>query len=196
MRKMRVGIVGCGRIASEFEDLASEHPASIAGAFAAIGNTELVAAANRGQQRLESFGKRWGVQALYQDYRDMIARESLDIVAIATHPPLHAEIVEAGHGHSAGCPRPCPSRRTGNPSPLRRPRRPSGCGSDHGYIRVPTPGRRPHPPASPGRFLIPAGFAGRGTPLNLTPSGQDVVCHQQGRSPVWILMESRQLLCT
>jgi predicted dehydrogenase len=93
--KLRVGIVGCGRIASEFEDLSKAHPASIAGAFTEIGDTELVAATNRGKARLVKFGKRWGVNALYHDYRKMIERESLDIVAIATHPPLHEDIVDA-----------------------------------------------------------------------------------------------------
>ncbi len=94
-KKLRVAIVGCGRAASEFEELSDEHPASIAGAFAEIKDTEIVAAANRGKERLYIFGKRWGVDALYHDYREMIERESPDIVAIATHPPLHEDIVEA-----------------------------------------------------------------------------------------------------
>jgi UDP-N-acetyl-2-amino-2-deoxyglucuronate dehydrogenase len=93
--KLRVGIVGCGRVASEFEDRWDEHPASIAGAFASLEETVLVAAANRGQERLTRFGKRWGVSALYLDYREMLSRERPDIVAVATHPPLHPEIVEA-----------------------------------------------------------------------------------------------------
>ncbi|MFH1006933.1 MAG: Gfo/Idh/MocA family oxidoreductase [Candidatus Latescibacterota bacterium] len=95
MEQLRVGLVGCGRIGSEFEDLSSEHPASIAGAFDALPQTKLVAACNRGKGRLDAFGQRWGVRALYQDFREMISRESLDIVAIGTHPPLHADIVEA-----------------------------------------------------------------------------------------------------
>jgi len=93
--KLRVGVVGCGRVASEFEEHSVEHPASIAGAFACLDETVLVAAANRGAERLERFGKRWGVSALYRDYREMLARERLDIVAVATHPPLHPDIVEA-----------------------------------------------------------------------------------------------------
>ena len=93
--ELRVGIVGCGRIAGEFEDVAAEHPASIAGAFAEIPETRIVAATSRGRERLERFGRRWGVTALYHDYREMLAAEALDIVAVATHPPLHAEIVDA-----------------------------------------------------------------------------------------------------
>lgn len=91
----RVGIIGTGRIASEFEDTFDEHPSSIAGAFAALPECELVAGANRGQERLERFGKRWKVSALYRDHREMLANERLDIVAVATPPGLHCEQVVA-----------------------------------------------------------------------------------------------------
>ena len=95
MDVLRVGIVGCGRIAWEFEDKSKEHPASIAGGFDALDETCVVAACNRGRERLERFGKRWGVAALYQDFREMLRSEALDIVVAATHPPLHVDIVEA-----------------------------------------------------------------------------------------------------
>jgi UDP-N-acetyl-2-amino-2-deoxyglucuronate dehydrogenase len=95
MATYRVGIIGCGRIASTFEEHSEEHPVTIAGAFAALPSCQLVAAANRGEPRLRAFGERWGVTALYHDYRQMLAKEKLDIVAIATHPPLHPEMALA-----------------------------------------------------------------------------------------------------
>lgn len=91
----RVGIVGCGRIGSTWEDISLMHPATIAGAFAALPDAELVAACNRGEARLRAFGQRWGVAALYHDYRAMLANEQLDIVAVATPPPSHPEVVVA-----------------------------------------------------------------------------------------------------
>jgi len=94
-RKHRVGIIGCGRIASEFEDGAEVHPATIAGAFDALDTCEIVAGCNRGRERLEKFGRRWGVTALYHDYTEMLAQEDLDLVAVATNPPLHPEMVVA-----------------------------------------------------------------------------------------------------
>lgn len=95
MATYRVGIIGCGRIASSFEDESEVHPASIAGAFNLLPQTSLVAASNRGEERLRAFGRRWGVPALYHDYREMLAKEALDIVVVATHPPLHPEMVVA-----------------------------------------------------------------------------------------------------
>jgi predicted dehydrogenase len=95
MPEYRVGVIGTGRIASTMEDESDVHPVSITGAFAAIPEARLVAGANRGAERLHAFGRRWGVAALYHDYREMLAREQLDIVVVATHPPLHAELVVA-----------------------------------------------------------------------------------------------------
>ena len=95
MNQYRVGLIGCGRIGSEFEDIFDEHPCSIAGAFAALPECELVAGCNRGEERLRKFGERWGVTALYHDHREMLAAEGLDIVAVATPPGLHREQVIA-----------------------------------------------------------------------------------------------------
>lgn len=77
------------------EDESDVHPGSIAGAFDVLPNTQLVAACNRGAEGLHAFGERWGVNALYHDYHEMLVREHLDIVCVATHPPLHPEMVVA-----------------------------------------------------------------------------------------------------
>lgn len=95
MAPYRVGLIGCGRIGSEFEDRFNEHPVSIAGAFAALPECQLVAGCNRGRERLERFGQRWGVTALYQDHVQMLQHEQLDIVAVATPPGAHRDQVVA-----------------------------------------------------------------------------------------------------
>lgn len=95
MAPYRVGLIGTGRIASEFEDRFPQRPASIAGAFSSLPQCQLVAGCNRGRERLERFGQRWGVTALYHDVGEMLAREKLDLVAIATPPGLHREQVIA-----------------------------------------------------------------------------------------------------
>lgn len=95
MKTYRVGIIGCGRIASKMEDQSDEHPISIAGAFDVLPNTKIVAACNRGLEGLRTFGEKWGVDALYHDYQKMLDKEALDIVCVATHPPLHQPMVVA-----------------------------------------------------------------------------------------------------
>lgn len=94
MTTYRGGLVGCGRIGTLWET-DPPTPLTHAGAMAVHPQIDLVAGASRGQEHLAWFGKRWGVDALYQDYRAMLEKERLDIVCIATHPGLHLPIVEA-----------------------------------------------------------------------------------------------------
>ncbi|MBI3942023.1 MAG: Gfo/Idh/MocA family oxidoreductase [Chloroflexi bacterium] len=92
--KFRVAVVGTGRVGALWE---TNPPTgeTHAGAFFIHPGCELVAGANRGRKRLEEFGQRFGVHALYQDYHEMLQRERPDIVCVATHPSMHADIVEA-----------------------------------------------------------------------------------------------------
>ena len=94
MQSYRAGLVGCGRIGTLWE---TEPPTPVthAGALAVLPQTQLVAGASRGREHLDRFGKQWGINALYLDYREMIEKEKLDIVCVATHPGLHRPIVEA-----------------------------------------------------------------------------------------------------
>jgi predicted dehydrogenase len=97
------GLIGCGRIGSEWDLSPSPAlPLTHAGAFATLPRTRLVAGANRGRERLEAFGRKWGVSALYHDYREMLAQEQLDIVCIATHPEQHCEQVIAAAASGVG----------------------------------------------------------------------------------------------
>jgi predicted dehydrogenase len=92
--KYRVAVVGTGRVGALWE---TDPPTgqSHAGAFFVQPECEIVAGANRGRERLEEFGRRFGVQALYTDYDEMLRNERPEIVCIATHPGAHAAIVES-----------------------------------------------------------------------------------------------------
>ena len=93
-QKYRVGIVGLGRIASLLEDDPLRgKPATHAGAFAKNRSVKIVAGCDIDGQRLEQFGKRWGVKKLYQDYREMLGKERLDILSVASWTQTHSEIV-------------------------------------------------------------------------------------------------------
>ena len=81
----RVGIIGCGRVATRH-----------ANAYTAIESTELVAAAESDPERRLKFDESYGIVGLYENYRDMLVNEELDIISICTWPPLHAEMTIAG----------------------------------------------------------------------------------------------------
>ena len=107
----RVGIIGCGRMANTIEDeqiarrkqrpnrSGPELPYSHAAGYAAVEETQVVAACDIDAARLQAFVERWNVRP-YGDFREMIEREDLDIVSVATRPEQHAEqlIFAAEHG--------------------------------------------------------------------------------------------------
>lgn len=108
----RVGVIGCGRMASTIDDeqIARRKerpyrgglvlPYSHAAGYAVVEETEIVAACDIHEGRLKAFIERWNVPKGYTDYREMIEVENLDIVSITTRPEQHAEqmIFAANHG--------------------------------------------------------------------------------------------------
>ncbi|MEW6752055.1 MAG: Gfo/Idh/MocA family oxidoreductase [Candidatus Latescibacterota bacterium] len=53
---------------------------------------DLVAGADRDARRLQAFGERYGIRALYKDAEEMLRRERLEIVAIATNTKGRADL--------------------------------------------------------------------------------------------------------
>ena len=93
MKKFKTGIVGCGRIGSLLEeDPLRGKPCTHAGGFSALPSAHISAGCDIDPVRLKKFGKQWNVTGLYSDYRDMLEKENLDILCIATWTPLHASM--------------------------------------------------------------------------------------------------------
>src|SRR5919202_1718204 len=103
-RVYRVAIIGTGRMGGLIEDEIPEgsfsKPYGHFSAYQAIEQTEVVAVANRGAERLARFARRFGVTNTYLDYRQMIDRERPDMVSITTPSFARAEplIYCAEHG--------------------------------------------------------------------------------------------------
>jgi len=93
MNIYKVGVIGCGRIASLMEqDEHRDKPTSHAGCYDLVERTKIVAAADESKERLEGFGRRWNVERLYKSYEEMMDKEELDIVSICTYPIPHRDI--------------------------------------------------------------------------------------------------------
>ena len=97
MKTYRAAIVGLGRMGSTIDEevvgyAAIPLPYSIAATCVASHRLELVAGADILPEKREAFRRRWGVQALYADYQEMIEREQPDLVAVCTAAALHAEM--------------------------------------------------------------------------------------------------------
>lgn len=86
MAKYRVGVIGCGGIGIS-------HASGLVG----LTNAELVAGCDLSQKALEGFKERWKDTwpniSLYTDYKEMLAKERLDIVTVATPDNRHADPV-------------------------------------------------------------------------------------------------------
>jgi len=64
---------------------------SHARAYEAFGRTKIVAASDISAENLQSFQERHSVPAGYLDYREMLAKEDLDLVSVCTWIGLHPE---------------------------------------------------------------------------------------------------------
>jgi len=105
MKTYRAGIIGCARMGSWYDDRLTETPERIpsshAGCYTRCERTELVAGCDLNEETLKAFGDKWGIEALYTDFRQMLEQESLDIVSIVTswghiHAQLAPVVAESG----------------------------------------------------------------------------------------------------
>ncbi len=80
---MKVGVVGCGRIA------ASVHMPSLK----KIKGYDLVAASDPNHARLEETRDRFDLDEIYYDYRRMLVKADIDAVFVCTPPETHFQIV-------------------------------------------------------------------------------------------------------
>ena len=97
----RAGIIGLGfigggdqvsgdRLGQRVTDLDGNHRE----AFSRHPRVQLVAGSSRDAGRRERFAERTGAR-IFEDWREMLATERLDIVGVASFAPSHAELVEA-----------------------------------------------------------------------------------------------------
>jgi predicted dehydrogenase len=103
---LRVGIIGCGRMASTIEDEVQGPqrsgmvlPYCHAGGYAGVADTEMVAACDIVPEKLRSFQERWNVPRGYADFRELIDKERPDILSITTRLEQHAEAMIYGAEH-------------------------------------------------------------------------------------------------
>src|SRR5215211_6436973 len=113
MPPLRAGIIGLGRIGTGLDDpwfdahVQDEswraRPCTHAGQLQAHPDVVLVAGADPEPDRRSAFERRWGVTRTYADHRQMLERERLDVVSVATRGPDHFRpTVDAAHAGVKG----------------------------------------------------------------------------------------------
>ena len=89
----RVGIIGCGKPLRSDGATGFGMSHAHAEGYKASPDCKIVALADIVLDNAKAFQARHGGDALYTDYHEMLAKENLDIVSIATWPHLHAPMV-------------------------------------------------------------------------------------------------------
>ncbi|MBX2922978.1 MAG: Gfo/Idh/MocA family oxidoreductase [Chitinophagaceae bacterium] len=82
MKKIRWGIMGCGKIARKF-----------ASDLRLLVDAELLAVASRDQQNAENFGRAYGARFIYASYDALINNDEVDVIYVATPHGLHYDHV-------------------------------------------------------------------------------------------------------
>ena len=82
MRKVKIGVIGTGRIGKlHIENLKN-----------LVRGTEVIAAADVFVEKSRSWIEEYGIQFIYSDYRELLANPEVEAVVIATSTDTHAEI--------------------------------------------------------------------------------------------------------
>ena len=97
MNKYRIAIIGLGGMGGAHAE-----------AVALEENCELVAGAEINPERAKAWGKRFGVEAIYDDYEKMLDAQQPDIVIVPTQAPMHhpPTIAAAQRGIHVFCEKP------------------------------------------------------------------------------------------
>jgi len=97
MAPLRVGFIGTGLKPEKPGPMGYGMAHQHAAAYLALpeGEVQLAACCDLYRNRAESFAGLYGIggEGVYTDYHEMLAKENLDVVSVATWPDVHARIV-------------------------------------------------------------------------------------------------------
>jgi predicted dehydrogenase len=84
IERVRVGIIGLGVMGEQYLRIYQAHPLA-----------EVTAICNRSQARLDEIGRKYGIEARYHDFEEMILQAPIDAVCVATPDFAHYAPVKA-----------------------------------------------------------------------------------------------------
>ena len=100
MSKLRVAVIGLGRIASTIDDEKEKYdgghlPYAHIACYRAVPEVEIVGMSDTWEEQREAARQRWGFDGLYADYRQMLEETRPDIVSVCTSAKPRGEILTA-----------------------------------------------------------------------------------------------------
>lgn len=94
LSKIRVAFIGTGKIPQKAGPKGYAMAYQHAEAYQLLPDVELVAAADIIPENVQAFAKKYGLKAIFTDYKEMLAQIQPDIVSICTWPHLHRRMIE------------------------------------------------------------------------------------------------------
>lgn len=89
----KCAIVGCGNIGGGYDiKVPDKWSFTHAGAYHLCKDTRLTAIADISEKALKCFGSKWGIESSYEDYREMLEKETIDILSICLPTEKHYEV--------------------------------------------------------------------------------------------------------
>jgi len=92
---LKAAVIGCGRIGTEFDnDSKRSYISTHAGAYKAVKKVDLVAVCDIDYGKALKCAKKWKVPSVYTNVKDMMTKETIDILSICTPPDSHYSILK------------------------------------------------------------------------------------------------------
>ena len=110
MARLRAAVIGLGRIASTWDEERSKYdgwhlPHAHIGCMAAVPEIEIVGLSDTWAEQREAARGKWGIDALFEDYREMLSKTRPQIVSVCTsmkpRTDILLEIANGGYGVQA-----------------------------------------------------------------------------------------------
>ena len=110
MARLKAAVIGLGRIASTWDEERSKYdgwhlPHAHIGCMAAVPEIEIVGLSDTWAEQREAARAKWGIDALFEDYREMLSKTRPQIVSVCTsmkpRTDILLEIANGGYGVQA-----------------------------------------------------------------------------------------------
>ncbi len=94
MKQFNCAVIGCGRIGCGFDDKQNEKIMTHAGSYFKNKKTTLTALCDIDTKKLKKYGRKYKVNNLYTDSKEMFESQKLDCISICTLADSHLDLVK------------------------------------------------------------------------------------------------------
>ena len=99
--KYSCAVVGLGRIGCGFDEIfRTKLVQTHTGAYLSNSKTNLVALCDVDKKKIKFYGKKFNIDDVYYDFKELLSKQNIDLLSICTHADTHLPIVEEATKHN------------------------------------------------------------------------------------------------